>query len=448
MKFPMNARQLLFIPPLAIGIGVFLWMNNANKDQTATSIPEQAQAVRVVEIAKRSFIPEISGFGRLEAVQSWSAIAQVEGRASYLDPATAVGKLVPEDSKLIGIDSRNYEIALDRAKANRDSAQAALDELDTTQSNNRATLKLEQEVKSLLQSDLDRQIELKSRGSASQTTVDTARRSLLAQQKVILGIENTLRLVPAQKASLEASIAARDVEIEEAQRSLDNTVITAPFTGLVTEKDIAKDQYMRVGDKMLTLEDISASEVVAEFQPYVLGQLFRSIARLDLQELLVMGEEIDVFDRISELDLKASIRLPDDEGLVIWPAKLVRFNGTADGTTGALGMAVRIETPYKPDPINRRPPLSNGTFVKVTLSARNPLEAIRIPRSAVHTSSDGKTFVYVMDSDSRLATKEIVVGPALDSMIVIREGLNVGDSVVISEPIPAVIGSLLDPVKS
>jgi multidrug resistance efflux pump len=215
----------------------------------------------------------------------------VEGRVKKLDQRIAVGNEIPEGTEILKIDPRNYEIALARANAAQDSAKASLEELATTETNNRATLKLEKDIEVLVQADLDRQIKLVKRGTVSQSTLDTARRTLIAQQKVVLAIENTLRLLPIQRSTLMATMATRKVEIEEAKRALDNTIIRAPFTGIVKEKNVSETQFVSVGTSLLTIEDISASEVVAEFHPRLVGGLFRTIAAPDFDELIRKGGE-------------------------------------------------------------------------------------------------------------------------------------------------------------
>ncbi|GAA6210900.1 hypothetical protein NBRC116602_06400 [Hyphomicrobiales bacterium 4NK60-0047b] len=80
----------------------------------------------------------------------------MEGRVKKLDQRIAVGNEIPEGTEILKIDPRNYEIALARANAAQDSAKASLEELATTETNNRATLKLEKDIEVLVQADLDR----------------------------------------------------------------------------------------------------------------------------------------------------------------------------------------------------------------------------------------------------------------------------------------------------
>lgn len=126
---------------------------------------------------------------------------------------------------------------------------------------------------------------------------------------------------------------------------------------------------------------------------------------------------------------------------------MVRFNGSIDSSTGSIGLVFQIDNPYRPDPTIKRPPISNGSFVKVILSSSKPIEAIRIPRSAVHLAEDGTSYVYLMNAKNKLARRSVKLGPAQNEMIVVNDGLSQGEKLVLSDPLPTVIGAPLEPVK-
>ena len=62
-----------------------------------------------------------------------------------------------------------------------------------------------------------------------------------------------------------------------------------------------------------------------------------------------------------------------------------------------------------------------------------------MPRSAIY---DGG--VYVLDADSRLRRRDIAVQFVQGSFAVISSGLKGGESLVVSDPTPAVDGMLVD----
>ena len=67
-----------------------------------------------------------------------------------------------------------------------------------------------------------------------------------------------------------------------------------------------------------------------------------------------------------------------------------------------------------------------------------------VPRSALHGAADGTTLAYVVDADTRLRRKPVTIAFAQDDFVVVATGLNAGDRVVVSDPVPAIDGMKLD----
>lgn len=443
----MNLRPLLFIPPIALGIAGYMWLVAPGANETAPAAPETVTPVRTLVLEETAITPFASGFGRVEAEETWSAISQVEGRAVFVEDNLDVGRVLKKDTEIIRVDPRDYEIALARATANRDGVSASLEELTATEANTRSTIELETRIQDVLSNDLERQKTLLERGSVAQATVDTALRALLAQEKVVLSLENSLRLLPAQRASLEATMATRTVEIEEAERALSNTKVSIPLTGRVTERGVTMGQYVRVGDTLARIESTAASEIVAEFQTRVLGNFFGSLGDTIDRDAFLNMESDDAFEVLRQFDLKAEVVLSTGPGEVVWPAEIVRFDGSADATTGTVGLVVRVDDPMRPSVTREGPPLINGSFVEVRLIAPRAISALRVPRDAVR-EDENSTFVYVMDEDARLAHRPVETGVVQDDKYVITEGLQEGDTLVLSDPRPAIVGMKLAPLAA
>ena len=154
----MNLRPLMFLPPVAIGVGLFIWMTTPTPDPQGEAPTETALAVRVQAVAASDLTPTITGYGRVVAEESWSAISQVNGRAEMVLDTLDVGNVIGEGTEIIRIESRDYQIALSSAVAARDSAQASLDELDAKKANTRATITLEKRIEQVLQADMERRV--------------------------------------------------------------------------------------------------------------------------------------------------------------------------------------------------------------------------------------------------------------------------------------------------
>lgn len=106
-----------------------------------------------------------------------------------------------------------------------------------------------------------------------------------------------------------------------------------------------------------------------------------------------------------------------------------------------MGVVVAVDRPFEKVTPGYRPPLSKGMFVQVVLRGKRQSPHVVIPRSAVRNNS-----VYVADQDDRLLKKPVEVLFSQGAYSVIAEGLEPGERVLVSDPIPAVNGMLLRPV--
>ncbi|MEP3266050.1 MAG: biotin/lipoyl-binding protein, partial [Hyphomicrobiales bacterium] len=231
----MNFKPLLIIPPIALGILGFMWMTQP-KDTVSTVQEEAKLSVRAMTVAQEPITLSAVGYGRVEAVQSWNVVSQVEGRALKVLTGLAVGSVVEAGDVLIQVDSTDYELEIAKAEANIAAAQATLLELTQQEENTKRLIEIEQRVLDVVQREFGRIQTLSKSGTASKASLDTAQKSLLSEQNTLIDLQNTLALYPAQRASAEATLAIQQAGLTEAQRGLANTTITAPFTGRISEE--------------------------------------------------------------------------------------------------------------------------------------------------------------------------------------------------------------------
>ena len=124
-----------------------------------------------------------------------------------------------------------------------------------------------------------------------------------------------------------------------------------------------------------------------------------------------------------------------------WEGSVVRFSDQLDPQTRTLGVIVEVDKPYSNIQPGVRPPLVKGFFVRVELLGRPRPDTIVIPRSALHGGH-----VYLMGSDKRLQKRRVSTDIDAASYYSVIEGLEAGETIVVSDLIPAIEGMLLDPV--
>lgn len=442
----MNLRPLLIIPPIALGVLGFLWMTRGG-EVPVTAEPEAEVAVRVMTVEPAPLIPFAEGYGRVAPAHSWAAVSEVQGRIARLAPDLAEGSFVEAGDPLVEVERTDYELSVQKTRANIAAAEATLAEIDRQEANSRRNLEIEQRTLEVAQTEYDRVKALVDSGASTQAALNTAEKALFAQQSSITNVTNTLELYPSQRASAEAVLAVRRAELAEAERSLAKTVITAPFRGRVDTLTVEQDQFIRTGETLLTLDSADAVEIVAEFAP----RAFRAMALAAVGGQLSPDTLVDTSRMVAlmhELDIRAEVRLELAGVAASYDAEIMRLRGTLDSETGTMGLVVRVSDPYLANGARGRPPLHVGGFVTVHLSAPPVADALTVPRTALHLDDDGAPFLYLMDADGRLARRAVQAGPALGEIVVIRDGLEGGETLVLSTPTPPIPGIRLIPVTT
>lgn len=440
----MNFRPLLAVPPIVIAAAVFVWMNN-REQEAVKPVETGGLAVRVSTVLPQTVRATATGYGRVQPVRDWTSVGEVQGRIVGMRDGLAVGSVVEKGEVLIEIDQTDYELARGKALSNIASVEAQIRQLAREEENSRESLEVAENIFEVTKAEYERVISLVERGASTQAALDNAQKALLTQTSSITSHKNTLALYPARRQTLEASLAIRKAELAEAERSISKTRIIAPFRGRVSAQNAEIGQFARVGDSLLTLNDISAVEITAEIQPRSFAPML-AVAFSDGAGSETVVDTTRAVEILNSIGVSAEVGLAVSGVTVTWPAEIVRLRGTMDSDTGSLGLVVRVDDPMiSQRPLNR-PPLNVGTFVEVNFATRPVDNLLTVPRTAVRYDADGSTFVYLTDAENRLVRQGISVGAVIRSDVQVVAGLEGGETLVLSDPQPPVLGMSLNPV--
>lgn len=413
-------HKLLIIPPLAIGILVFFLMTTGKQPPAKIDNAERASKVRVIEAPLVELVPVAEGYGPVRPARVWTAIAQVAGRIMEIHPKLRNGEILPEGALLVRIDATDYELSVSQAKAE-------LAELEVQEKNARASLAIEERNLNLARKDMQRKQSLLKKGTVSQSSVDDAERVMLSKDSTVQNLRNSLALIPTQRRVLEA-------RVEGALRDIERTEVRAPFTMRIASLSVEADQYVGLGKSMFEGDDVSRIEVDTQLALSTLRNLF--IGRKGIvMDVASISEQISTSIGIDPL-----VRLDMGNHVAEWQGEFVRFSDSVDPKTRTMGVVVAVDKPFEKIKPGYRPPLSKGMFVQVVLRGRKQHARVVIPRNAIRNSN-----VYVVDQNNRLLKKPIEILFNQGSFSVIASGLEKGEQVLISDPVPAVSGMLLNP---
>ncbi len=411
-------RAIWLLPPIAIGVLVLYVMVSGKQPPARAVQSERVHAVRVVEARSVELTPVAEGYGTVQPERVWAAVAQVSGRVIERNPRLRNGEILPVDTLLFRIDPVDYELSLAQA-------QAELAELEVGVANTRSSLAIQHRDLDLAKREMERIERLAKSGTTSSSDVDSAERTVLAARVAVQNSENTLALIPAQQRLQRAKIT-------QAERDLSNTSVRAPFNLRVAELAIEKDQYVSVGQVLFKGDAVDRVEIVAQIALSAIRKLF--IGReAHLPDIARMQSELREFT-----GFRPRIRMDMGNTVAHWDAEFVRISDEVDPHTRTLGVVVAVDAPLRKAIPGQRPPLSKGMFVQVTVRGHLQRDRIVIPRIAIR---DGH--VYVANEQRRLEVRPVSVLFHQGAISVIGAGIEAGEQIVVTDPVPAVPGMLL-----
>jgi RND family efflux transporter MFP subunit len=229
-----------------------------------------------------------------------------------------------------------------------------------------------------------------------------AKRSATAQEldQAVAGLAAADAQDASARARLAAANAARDAAqaaSESAEISVTYAVLSAPFDGVVTERQADAGSMAMPGATLLTLEDPSA---------------FRLETPIDETRaaLVATGQPVEV-------------RLDNAAGADEWiPARVVEVARLDPASHSFL---VKIDLP-------RGLALRSGLFGRARFSGPSR-RALTIPTSALITRGQ-LAFVFLLDGESRARLRPVSTGAAGDDRVEVLAGVREGDVVATQPP--------------
>ena len=428
-------KRLLIIPPLIIGIAVVIWQVNNKQGPQQEPVQESAKKVRVMTVAEMSVVPRALGFGNVAPGMIWQAVTEISGQIVEIHPQLKKGAILPKGIVALKIDPTDYQLNLQKTKADIRALQAQITEVKERRVNTRASLAIDNRSLKLAENDLKRKQTLLRRKTVSQAAVDQEERNLLARRQSAQSLKNTLNLLPAEEERLNAQLAALNIQLETVKRNLARTTITLPFDARIAEVSIEQSQFAKLGQTVIIADSIDIAEVSAQVP---IEKMQRLVSSRQLQNVTAASAMANIE---KNFDLKPIVRFNSGNLNAAWQGRVARISDQVDPRTRTVGVIVAVDNPYNLNKDTTGPPLTKNMYVEVELRGSEQKNKIVIPRQALHTGSK----VYVTNSENRLQIRVVTVHFLQGGLAVIKSGLKAGERIAISDLVPAIDGMLLSP---
>lgn len=214
----------------------------------------------------------------------------------------------------------------------------------------------------------------------------------------------------AEELSAHAALEGARADLIKAQFDLDNTLITAPITGLIERSRYYEGRLVSAQTDLLT-----------------------TIHRVDPMYVVVNVPETFILKRRRDIEAKR-ITHP---GAYQLRGRLTFMDGTVyphEGVLDLLEPGLRTETSSRQTRItfpNPQRTLLPGQFVKVRFIGDTKTDAVLVPQRAVLQGPQGP-FVFVVNQDEKVEIRDVVASDWKGDQWLIDSGLRAGDRVVVN----------------
>lgn len=328
--------------------------------------PSGPLAVNILTVEPKEVPITAEFLGQTEASQTVPIRARVSG--VLMERGFEEGQIVTEGQVLFRIDPEPFEVALRRAEAGLQSAQAVL-------------TRAERQVR--------RFQELAAQQQAAANELEQAQESL--------GVA-------------AAQVATQRALIEQAKLDLGYTTVESPITGVIGMRQ--QDVGSFVGPAPAA-EPLLAT--VRKLDPLYVRF---SVSERDLLRWQRMIEQGMVAD-VGVEDLTVTVVLPDGREFP-HPGRIDYVDVAVDPSTGTAVIRSTVPNPDRT--------LLPGQFVQVRIGGASQLGAIAVPQSAVLQTPNGAA-VYVVDGGVA-QLRPVTTGGWSNGEWIIESGLRSGDRVV------------------
>lgn len=405
-------RSTICVTIVAAGVGGMLLLASFKRAPDQKAYSEFSQRVDVVEAEFKEINISTVEYGTAQPLREVVLSSEAPGRIRSINPDLKSGTIVDKGNILVQIDPVYYQIALTKLQSDFARLEADVHHSEVSHANELVRLEALKKDYEISEKALKRQKMLFDKDAVPETEVDRAEQETAQKKSLYLALSNSVELFPYRMKALKSKLESSRSSVEEAQLILERCTVKAPFSGRLTSVDVEQNQYVRQGDKLLTIADESTLEIPVS----IAGT---SALKLGLRGRTSQGDRyyLKGADNIS-----ASIRWVESASNQLIGGDVVRVEGYhPDSRT--------VKLIVRPKNTGKFTPLVAGMFCRIELSGKRTKRLIAIPRSAIQFG--GK--IFSVDGESRLHQRSVTIYHRDEAMFYLESGIEDGELIVTSK---------------
>ena len=230
---------------------------------------------------------------------------------------------------------------------------------------------------------------------SAETMVKNAKSDLVSANATVESSKASIETSRTGIETSKANVTTAQIDLKNMTDSLAYTTITAPISGIMDEKSVDLGQYANMGVTLGKVKAISPIYAVIEVDQNDISSLKAGQSA----KVKIGSTEVKVYDGI-----------------------IKSIDASADATSRVFKCKVEVANPDQA--------LKPGIYANVDIVGDQTSEVISITTEAL-SGNEGNYSVFVIDKG--VARKHIVsIGKITKDLVEIKDGVKIGDSVIIS----------------
>ena len=399
-------RSLVGIFLLALTLSLFAWagftvssavQERMNAEPRSFPQRERVLSVNVVAVTPERIEPQLTAFGELNSTNTFALRALTSGTVLELSPNFVDGGRVQTGELLVKIDPRDAQSSRDRIDADLRDAEAELRDADRALILERDELTAATEQATLRQQALTRQRDLAARGVGTAAAVENAELALSGANQAVLSRRQAEAQAQARLDQAATRLDRARLNLADADRALNDTEITAPFSGTLSDVTISQGLRVTANERLGELIDKDNLEVAFRLST-------AQYARLTGDDGNLMSAPVVVELEAQGLSLTAQGQITRESASV------------GEGQTGRLLFA-RLENASG---------LRAGDFVTIRVTEPALRGVALVPATAIGANDSA----LMLDAENRLSEVPVDVLRRQGNDVIIRAPALYGQSIV------------------
>ena len=232
-----------------------------------------------------------------------------------------------------------------------------------------------------------------------------------AWKKIGEGTAKDLTLKKPQLKQVEAALNVAKAQVESAKKKLDKTDITAPYTGRIQSVSIDLGSTILPGQPVGVIYTANQIEISLPVKD-------SDLAFLDIP---MDGRKLS--DNEKSL---VTISAPYKGKIQQWEGNIERVDGVIDPVTRMIKIIASFKNEFLEE---NQTTLPIGLFVEAEINGKFLENVFIVPNVSLTTNNE----VLIVDRNNQIEMRKIVVLKKLKDSVIIKDGLSIGERIIVSK---------------